>query len=126
MKKIKKLSGKKSILTLLLVTAPLLASCSAKFLMPWEQNMLDPANVRTQEPLEIPPDLWTLPPTKDSAEENAEDKAAEQDVAGSEGTATSILFGGPEGVKDASSDRNENEALPAWLGGGNTHKDDAK
>ncbi|GAB0056665.1 hypothetical protein SIID45300_00973 [Candidatus Magnetaquicoccaceae bacterium FCR-1] len=98
----------------------LLSGCSSNFTMPWEQNMLDPSRIATREPLEIPPDLNTLP-TNDPPEEPAgrvgDRRAGKDDSAPA--SARSILFKGQEPAREAKPlGRDEQERLPGWLGDG--------
>ncbi|MBF0262536.1 MAG: hypothetical protein HQL97_11980 [Magnetococcales bacterium] len=98
----------------------LLSGCSSNFTMPWEQNMLDPSRIATREPLEIPPDLDTLP-TNDPPEEPAGrlgDRRAGAD-SGTPGSARSILFKTQAPTREAKPlGRDEQERLPGWLGDG--------
>lgn len=84
----------KRILLITLGTVTLLASgCSANFQMPWDKNLLDPGRIATREPLEIPPDLNTLPPPEKGG---PMPRGASKEVGRGE-NATTILFGKPSG-----------------------------
>ena len=105
--------------------ALLLGGCSNKLSLPWENNLLDPARIATREPLEIPPDLNTLPPP------GAAKKPALSHTIPWINPAQAPKSGGnspkeraqtihlppqsTENTDDTSLSRNEQEKLPAWM-----------
>ncbi|MEO5345250.1 MAG: hypothetical protein H7834_02590 [Magnetococcus sp. YQC-9] len=104
----------------------MLTGCSSNFTLPWEQNMLDPSRIATREPLEIPPDINTLPtndPPEDLPGRLGERRTGARDDDSTPGSARSILFKTPEPKKDPKPlGRDEQERLPSWLGDGTTKK----
>lgn len=97
-----------------------LGGCSGNLALPWESNLLDPSRIATREPLEIPPDLNSLPPTGASKGSSSipkvpwTDPSLAQKKAGSDQTIhlpTQIL----ENKDDAALSRTEQEKLPAWM-----------
>ncbi|MBF0417053.1 MAG: hypothetical protein HQL86_02250 [Magnetococcales bacterium] len=99
----------------------LLSGCSSNISLPWEQNLLDPSRIATREPLEIPPDIDTLPgndPPEEPAGRPGERHAGSTDD-GTPGSARSILFKTPEPKREAKPlGRDQQERLPGWLSDG--------
>ena len=59
----------------------LLAGCSNTTTLPWEDApLLDPGNIRTQAPLQVPPDLDVLPPIRSKKEIEEEKAKARQRI----------------------------------------------
>lgn len=93
-----------------------MAGCSNNFVMPWESNTLDPSRIPTREPLEVPPDMDTLPgkePPEESQLRGRSSKDVKEDVPTS---ASTILFKTPQIPEEKPLTREEKERLPNWLG----------
>ncbi|MBF0627135.1 MAG: hypothetical protein HQL91_02840 [Magnetococcales bacterium] len=115
----KKTSGFNRPFLALLALLPL-AGCSSNFVLPWEVNQLDPSQVATREPLEIPPDLDVLPSREAPDEPGVGRITAPRDEVAPL-SARSILFKTPAGKADNEVKplgREEQERLPGWLGSG--------
>lgn len=102
--------------------ALLLGGCSGNMNLPWEGNLLDPSRVATREPLEIPPDLNTLPPVEGRAKDRARtlpwtDPALARQSSGQSGGHQTIHLPAPasEYKEDPSLSRNQQEKLPSWM-----------
>ncbi|MEO5362122.1 MAG: DUF3035 domain-containing protein [Magnetococcus sp. DMHC-8] len=114
-----------------------LAGCSSNISLPWESNLLDPARIATREPLEIPPDLNTLPSSGTAREQDRARKVLWTDPSMAQpgsGKAAGKSAGSAAGKTAAGSDltihlpthspenkdapalsRTEQEKLPAWM-----------
>lgn len=101
----------------------LLGGCSGNLALPWESNLLDPSRVATREPLEIPPDLHTLPPVEGTGKDRGgaslpwTDPSLARQSSGQSGGRQAIRLPGPvlENKDDPSLSRNQQEKLPAWM-----------
>nr|CRH04963.1 conserved exported protein of unknown function [Candidatus Magnetococcus massalia] len=100
----------KGRLLLAVVALSLVTGCSGSFRMPWEKSY-DPSEIPTREPLEIPPDLYSLPKAGYDKTGRQQHKKSQE---GS--TANEILFGGGEAGRSDEMGRNEQETLPDWVG----------
>jgi hypothetical protein len=101
-----------------LVAALFLGGCSSQVATPWDRPALDPGQVATREPLEIPPDFNTLPepgPKKNKGMTTLPkwvDPGEEQG-----GGSVPSLFKVPASSEEGESlSRNEREELPSWMG----------
>lgn len=110
-----------------LMVAALLGGCSNTLALPWEDNLLDPESIATQEPLEIPPDLDILPPVQGKTKDR--DKTIKQTTSEPESIkwlspdSTSeanrpirVPFNIPKDLDDAPLPRTKTEQLPRWMG----------
>ncbi|MBF0460501.1 MAG: hypothetical protein HQL87_03815 [Magnetococcales bacterium] len=111
-------------------TTLLLGGCSSNISLPWETNFLDPSRVATREPLEIPPDLNTLPPAETAKDPGSTAKVpwtdpalaqknggkADGKTAGNSNQTIHLPSQLPGNSDDASASRNEQEKLPSWMG----------
>lgn len=105
----------------MLLAAVVLGGCSAQIATPWDRKSLDPGQVVTLEPLEIPPDFDTLPklgPRKDQEPDNTPSWVDSGDDAQTSGAVPSMFKNFSETEQDASKypSRNEQERLPGWMG----------
>jgi hypothetical protein len=103
----------------LLVAALLLGGCTAKVATPWDRNALDPGQITTMKPLEIPPDFDTLPEPGGKAgrsQESAPQWVDSGEQGASDGEVPSLfkIPAAPAEAEDLS--RNEKEQLPSWVG----------
>lgn len=97
-----------ALLALLGVIGMVGGGCSQKFQLPWEKDMLDPGRVATREPLEIPPDLQTLPPAETTG------TGVRRGRSGGD-SATSILFQEGKGEKRVEQRGQERAPMPDWV-----------
>ncbi|MBF0310108.1 MAG: hypothetical protein HQL56_11330 [Magnetococcales bacterium] len=95
-------------LFLAVVLATLVGGCSSTFRMPWEDSSLEVNRIATREPLEVPPDLYSLP-------QAGESPAAEESSKSS--SARDHLFGKKE-ARGENARRSESGGLPGWMGSG--------
>ncbi len=119
---------KQTLFRLYATTMLFLGGCSSSLTLPWDSNLLDPSRVATREPLEIPPDLDTLPPTGNAQEPEGTHKATWADPALTQKHSTKVdnkqtIHLPPSGVEsqdDSAAAREKQEKLPDWMG--NTNK----
>ncbi len=103
--------------TALLVILFALAGCTAKVATPWDRTALDPGQVVTIEPLEIPPDFDKLPEPKRKDENPTVPEWV--DAGGQAETDGEVpsLFKTQVPISDSDPiSRNEQEQLPSWIG----------
>ena len=102
----------------LLVAALVLGGCTANVATPWDRTSLDPGQIATLEPLEIPPNFDKLPkpgPKKDPAPKPVPNwvDTGERAQSGN----VSSLFKAPLSTNESDAiSRNEQEQLPVWMG----------
>ncbi|MBF0589207.1 MAG: nuclear transport factor 2 family protein [Magnetococcales bacterium] len=86
------------------------SGCTSSFTLPWEDDILDASRVATVEPLELPPDMETLP------EPGVRMKEVEAQAGA--GSASTILFGSKSVHGEAPElGRNEQAQTPDWMRG---------
>ncbi|MBF0620582.1 MAG: DUF3035 domain-containing protein [Magnetococcales bacterium] len=97
----------------------MLSGCMESFKIPFVSDFFGgPRKVITRKPLEVPPDLNTLPPL---ANEPAVRKAERKTDTGPEETATSILFGKQSDNRARTNqDHTPVGQLPEWMGSGDS------
>ncbi len=98
----------------ILLASLLAGGCSGSVTMPWDSALLDPGRINTREPLEIPPDLNTLPegPRPDSSPTIG---WIDPNEAGNERPSVNVPLYLPEKQDEKPLSRNEKEELPDWM-----------
>ncbi|MBF0195426.1 MAG: hypothetical protein HQL71_12765 [Magnetococcales bacterium] len=114
--------------SVLLVTASFLGACASEVDTPWDRKALDPGQITTMKPLEIPPTFDELPQVSKKVvkEIKAKQKSADTPeipswISAKEQKEPDIV---PElsleqklsGNGKGSIPRNEEEKLPSWIG----------
>lgn len=108
--------GKTHRFWLLSLSLLLTAGCSGSMALPWDDALLDPGRIATREPLEIPPDLNTLPTEKRAYEGSELTWTNPNNAPADDDAGTSLLLPLPSVQEEAPLDRNEKERLPRWMG----------
>jgi hypothetical protein len=112
-------------LTVLIVTTSILGACSASVDTPWDRRALDPGQITTMKPLEIPPTFDELPQVGKKEDEAINEEEKEADVPSwinakeskNPDLATELSLEQKLSEKgDGSISRNKEEQLPSWLG----------
>ncbi|MBF0358924.1 MAG: hypothetical protein HQL70_09975 [Magnetococcales bacterium] len=107
-------------LGLVLLAVTVLAGCSSKISTPWDKKELDPGQVSTMKPLEIPPDFSRLPVQESKKENSPGEPPAWIDPGQQEGAGgVPSMFKEPTlSETDSNSElpRSEKEELPSWMG----------
>ncbi|MBF0444548.1 MAG: hypothetical protein HQL68_03100 [Magnetococcales bacterium] len=114
-------------LSMLFVTASILSACSANVDTPWDRKALDPGQITTMKPLEIPPTFDELPQVGKKADKVIKDAVKEAEVVD---VPSWISAKEPKELDlvpelsleqklsdkgDGSISRNKEEQLPSWL-----------
>jgi hypothetical protein len=115
-------------LTVLIVTASMLGACTANIDTPWDRKALDPGQITTMKPLEIPPTFDELPAVEKKGEEATNEQDNESNATYVPNWISSKMPEDPDLVpelsleqklnrnSDGSLSRNKEERLPSWLG----------
>ncbi|MBF0382493.1 MAG: hypothetical protein HQL69_15840 [Magnetococcales bacterium] len=117
-------------LTILIVSAMLLGGCAANVDTPWDRKALDPGQITTMKPLEIPPTFDELPEVVNRDAKVKEEKVEEIEEVDSSDIPSWITAKEPKDPDlvpelsmeqklsnngDSSTPGDQDEKLPSWL-----------